>query len=324
MDTLQLAGSSKSSRKKDKQKLKAISRGDVDDELADIAAFGADLNDEDLMDDLLLQSAAKGSRKGKGKSKKQPQFDSDDEFFEELQAAWEADRAHKAERKSARLAARLANQPSKKTIKAAKRAGLEAPAFHSFKGFNIHAVHEEIRQYVFQGPNTRSDLCLSPMDKKDRVTVHLIAETYGLKSNSKGSGTKRYPCLSRTTRTSALLSPAQTAKIEHILAVSEGRQKASYIGKAGGKRSKGLWKALQGMEASSSDKKQKVKITSHHRNKEGDVVGGGADHLQNDNFGYRMLAKMGWNHGQSMGATGSGIAVPLAATIKTTKKGLGS
>lgn len=322
MDALQLSGSSKTSRKQDKQKLKALSRGQIMD-LDDATELGIDLDEDDMFDDVLLQSAGKGRRKGKGK-KKQPQFDSDDEFFEELQQAWEADRARKAERKRARLEARLANQPSKKTIKAAKRAGLEAPSFHSLKGFNIHAVHEEIRQFVLSGPSRTSDLTLQPMDKKDRVTVHLLAETYGLKSQSRGSGTKRYPCLSRTTRTSALIGPSEAAKIEHILAVSEGRQKAGYIGKAGGKRSKSLWRALQGMEPPSGDKKQKAKITSHHKNKEGDVVGGSAEHLQNDNVGYRLLARMGWNHGQSMGATGTGIAVPLAATIKTTKRGLGS
>lgn len=285
---------------------------------------GLDLDlDEDLEDDFTIFDGAKpaGKKSAKGKKKKMPQLDSEDEFFEEMQAAWEKDRKAKADRKRQRMESRLQHQPTKKTMKAAKRAGFEAPTFHGLKGFNIHSVHDQIREFIIAGPRQSSDLSFSPMDKKDRVAVHLLAESYGLKSQSRGKGVKRFPILSRTTQTTVLLGPREEAKIENILAVASGRQKAAMMGKGG--KQKGLWKALQGMDAPSSDFKRGDKVKST-KNREGEVVGGRADHLSHDNVGYQLLARMGWNHGQSMGATGKdGIAVPLAATIKTTRRGLG-
>lgn len=287
---------------------------DLDGLLDDVGDF--------IDDDYILSNTSRNKgKKNKGKGR-QLDLDSDEEFFAELQAAWAADRERKSARKRARMEARMAHQPTKKTMKAARRAGFEAPSFHEHRGFSAHSVHAQIRDFALSGPGAVSDLALPPLDKKDRVTVHLLAEVYGLKSQSRGSGTRRFPSLSRTSRTSGYLTAQQTSKVEHILAVSAGRETAR--GQGNGK-TKGLWKALQGIDTKQPGKGSVTGGTKSQsiRNKEGEVVGGSAAQIQQDNIGYKLLARMGWNHGDSMGATGSGISVPVAATIKTSKKGLG-
>lgn len=46
------------------------------------------------------------------------------------------------------------------------------------------------------------------------------------------------------------------------------------------------------------------------------------NHLQS--VGYKLLAMMGWNHGQKMGQSGEGLEAPVAAVIKNSRLGLGA
>lgn len=55
----------------------------------------------------------------------------------------------------------------------------------------MEEVDEEIK--MFLQDHGRSTLALQPMEKEGRRNVHLLAECYGLKSQSKGSGKNRAP-----------------------------------------------------------------------------------------------------------------------------------
>ncbi|KAI8898710.1 G-patch domain-containing protein, partial [Globomyces pollinis-pini] len=57
--------------------------------------------------------------------------------------------------------------------------------------------------------------------------------------------------------------------------------------------------------------------------KMGDVVGAKAIPISENNFGHRMLLKMGWTPGQSLGASNDGIVQPIQAVIRSKRGGLG-
>lgn len=60
------------------------------------------------------------------------------------------------------------------------------------------------------------------------------------------------------------------------------------------------------------------------RNYDGDVVGVSAPAIGAGNKGRAMLEKLGWTEGVGLGAThNKGILAPIAATVKTSKAGLG-
>ena len=234
-------------------------------------------------------------------------FDSDDEFMAELQGQWEQDRARKGQRKKERMAARLAATASKAERKRAKRAGVEV----GFAAVDMFRVNESVREYLMTP--SQPSLALQPMAKRDRVAVHLLAEAYFLKSESKGSGSKRFPILTRTARTS--IAGADQRKIQMVLDLATGKTKVRSGPSSNKGRSGSLWRELQGEGARRLHQ-------PHKKNRDGDIVGSGAAVLQEDNIGHQLLSKMGWRSGETMGLTG-GIAVPIAAVVKNGRGGLG-
>lgn len=58
--------------------------------------------------------------------------------------------------------------------------------------------------------------------------------------------------------------------------------------------------------------------------REGELVGHGADEIDESNIGRAMLEKIGWTQGMSLGPTNTGISQPIFARVKISKHGLGS
>ena len=57
--------------------------------------------------------------------------------------------------------------------------------------------------------------------------------------------------------------------------------------------------------------------------KHGDVVGGGAKEIGRENFGHRLMEKMGWQTGTALGKDGSGMLTPVEQIMRTGRSGLG-
>lgn len=149
--------------------------------------------------------------------------------------------------------------------------------------------------------------------------MHLLAEVYGLKSRSLGSGKNRFPVLERTSKTTVVgvserrvRAIVGTADGEHELGGFDAdwggpRGKGKYRGKVGG-----LWKALEGASGKKSGGGRRDQLG---KNSEGAVVGQGvrpllflspffsscsldlrhsqADRIGEDNVGFALLKKMG-------------------------------
>jgi hypothetical protein len=146
------------------------------------------------------------------------------------------------------------------------------------------------------------------MDKADRKIVHEIANAFNLKSKSAGNGTKRFPVLHRTSRT----SPYLDSKFEAI----EARLTRRYLPRMD----------LRGKTMTSAPKRSGRGGFANGAvsYRDGDIVGGSAPELGSENKGRAMLEKMGWSTGTALGAVNNkGILEPVSHVVKTTKAGLG-
>ena len=126
----------------------------------------------------------------------------------ELQAQWEKDRQKKAENKRKRAIARLeaAADPlakkkgGKKGMKDTLRAArLDTTVEIPHRVIDLVSLEREIRRFIenIGGPTT---MALPPADKATRAKIHMLANSFNLKSQSKGNGNKRYTTLIKTTK----------------------------------------------------------------------------------------------------------------------------
>jgi len=234
-------------------------------------------------------------RKPKGRRGK-PVLDlSDSELEAAMQMAWENDRFNKAAKKKEREDLRGQGLLGSKTGKPDLKQKYQ-------EGMGIHAVKEEIKIFLM---GSISSLSLPPMDKADRKVVHEIANMFHLKSKSAGNGSKRFPILYRTART--------TRCSERDFDAVEARLSRRFLPRmdVGGKGKR----PARGVGGFSNA------AVSY---RDGDVVGGSAPELGADNKGRAMLEKMGWSSGTALGALNNkGILQPVSHVVKTTKAGLG-
>lgn len=190
--------------------------------------------------------------------------------------------------------------------------------------YNIQTINTEIQSFV--DVPQRKMMKLPPMDNKSRKQIHMLAEAYNLKSKSTGKGVGRHIMLLKT---------ARSGKNIDYTAVNKAA-KACDKGGIGN-----FYKTLHlARKAAQVEKKSgqaaKPKMMPH---KEGTIVGHEAKPIGQEvcytfyekiflsrlqSVGYKLLAMMGWNHGQKMGQSGEGLEAPVAAVIKNSRLGLGA
>ncbi|ODO07246.1 hypothetical protein L198_00825 [Cryptococcus wingfieldii CBS 7118] len=149
----------------------------------------------------------------------------------------------------------------------------------------------------FLDDKKQEQITLPLLDKATRKKVHMLADCYGVKSNSRGSGKKKSIALNKTKRSGVNV---KTQVRDRLLGA------APYSGGM-------FYKALH---SKSSAGKPKVKgndwgAGQSAKAMEGEEVGFGADKIGNDNVGHKLLSMMGWAEGEKIGkAGGSGIDMP--------------
>lgn len=247
--------------------------------------------------------------------KKNSKPDKKGDFADQLQAQWEKDRAKKAVFKQQRALER------------------DSVAWTtSADESNMDVLHTKIRDFVLHDIS-KTSLALPPMSKKSRVAIHLLAEVYGLKSKSAGKGAARFPILERTARTAT--AGVNQKRVRAILETAkgggyDGPGKWGLTGKirVKGNGKSGGWRAFD--EDADGDRRKSSAggnsapfMGGKGKNKEGYVVGAGADKIGEGSLGFALLQRMGWKDGEQIGMSG-GIHEPITARIKTNKSGLGS
>ncbi|WAR52104.1 hypothetical protein PtB15_1B543 [Puccinia triticina] len=225
--------------------------------------------------------------KGKRKEKK----DSDGElieFIDDLQKKWKMDRVRKAARRKERAEARLLSvtKTKKQKKKEARKESSEPPP-------DVPKLNEMIRDFICFRTEEQV-LSLPPVDKRSRAAVHEIAHLYKMKSQSRGKGQHRYPVLTRTHRTTHILRSRQP-----------------------------LFQILNRFTDPGGHRVSAANLVP--RNREGALVGQGVKHIGAENVGFKLLTKMGWSLGQTIGdpQNASALQKPIMAVMKNTKGGLG-
>ncbi|KZT52860.1 hypothetical protein CALCODRAFT_74789 [Calocera cornea HHB12733] len=240
----------------------------------------------------------------------------------ELQILWDKDRAKKADYKRARALERkrqLGNPfktASKDKGKGKKGKSNPDESDTSETDSEFEAEFEDVTDMfslermirVFLRDLGKTTMTLPAMDKESRRRVHLLADCFKLKSQSKGKGTDRFPILTKTTRSGIAINEK---RVERILRASKNSGPGSNMAEFN--------KAMQGKQRKD---KGGGKSNAHHG--EGEIVGAKAAKIADTNVGYKMLQMMGWSEGDRIGLTAGGIIDPLTARIKRTKLGLGA
>ena len=247
-------------------------------------------------------------KRGGRKGKIPPELEalSDDELKDEMLGHWSNDREKKrlkkAEREELRREGLLGAGVAKK--------GKADLSQKYVQGMTVVQIHEELR--IFLQDVTKTTRAFPPMDKHDRKSLHEIANVLNLKSKSVGAGKNRAPVLYKTNRT-ADYTDATFNRI--TAAANKGFLKNSAFK---GKKPKGgaVPKMQRGGKGRGAD-------TSSTGLRHGDVVGGGAKEIGRENFGHRLMEKMGWQTGTALGKDGSGMLTPVEQIMRTGRSGLG-
>jgi len=268
---------------------------DIEDDVFASTAdqFANEVDDFDFMD--WNRPALK--RKGKGVKGKIPVFDiSDSELEGKMQAAWKNDRLRKAERKKERQALRTQGLLG-------KHANPEDLRIKYPHGMALDQIADELRAFLL---GTQPSLTLPPMDNHARKVIHELASKFNIKSKSTGSGDQRRPMLYRTFRTAKFADETFDIAIARV-----GRKHFS-------RNDTAVRAAVQRQSARRGGGHAGVAY------RDGEVVGGSAPELGQENKGRAMLERMGWSSGTALGALDNkGILQPVVHVVKRSKAGLG-
>lgn len=248
-----------------------------------------------------LKPKAKGR---KGKLPPELEGVSDDELREEMVSAWDNDREKKRLKKAEREELRMQG-----LLGSAGRKGKADLGMKYQEGMTMLQVKAEVRAFVTSDQLERK---FPPMGKDDRKALHEICNALGLKSKSMGGGKARFPIIYKTSRTPDFDDDAFN---NVMFRASRGFLKNSArAGKANKFKDKPV-KSRAGRGGGFS------KAATSYR--DGDVVGNGAAELGKENFGHKLMEKMGWTKGMALGKDGDGLLVPVAHVVKMGKGGLG-
>ncbi|KAK1520983.1 G-patch domain-containing protein [Colletotrichum abscissum] len=268
-----------------------------DDDIFRSAAdrFANEIDDFDFMD---WSRPALKPKRSKGARGKVPVFDiSDSELEGKMQAAWKNDRLKKAERKKERQAMRSMGLLGKHANPEDLRVKYPHGKFHTLR---VHSRYWRLTYY--------HSLTLPPMDNHARKVIHELASKFNIKSKSTGSGDQRRPMLHRTFRTAKFA--------DEIFDVAIARVGRKYFPR----NDTAVRAAVQRQSARRGGGGGHAGVAY----RDGEVVGGSAPELSQENKGRAMLEKMGWSSGTALGAINNkGILQPVAHVVKRSKAGLG-
>ncbi|KAI6885955.1 hypothetical protein KC360_g5326 [Hortaea werneckii] len=262
-------------------------------------------NGFDIMD--YERPSLKPKKKGrKGMFPEELEMLSDDSLREEMAGQWENDRAKKRLKKAERE--ELRSQGMLGPL--AKKGKADLSQKYQY-GMTLPQIHDELR--LFLQNDGQSSRPFPPMDKRDRKALHELADKFNLKSKSVGSGNKRFPVLYKTSHTVEY----SAGHFERM--ASKSARKFFQNSATKGKKAAKTPKRGGGAGAGRGGGFDKSAVSLRH----GEVVGGGAAELGRENFGHRLMEKMGWSKGQALGKEGEGMLTPVAQVMRTGRSGLG-
>lgn len=176
--------------------------------------------------------------------------------------------------------------------------------------YSLHI--KEIKQEfeLFLHDAARESLSFPPLDGHGNKTLSKLATNYNMKCiKCGGNGTALYMKIAKTKKTFRYVPDYQL--IGYIM-----KQRPVFRRADVKPRSKD-----EIVETGDDKIRRGPKSNAYVR--EGDVVGGLAPEIDQNNIGRKMLEMLGWLRGEGLGALGNkGISTPVLATVKKSKTGL--
>jgi hypothetical protein len=169
---------------------------------------------------------------------------------------------------------------------------------------NMKQINRDIRAFVTD-PACPKFYSFPPMEKAIRKRIHSISLLYNLESKSKGKARERYLFLTRT---------ATTKKATNFAALDRLIEMPIFSGEKGPGPAK----------ESAKERKKREKERTSSKPKAGSIVAHSAMPIDADNFGNKLMRKMGWMPGAGLGPQEKGLKEPLQVVYKPDKRGLGS
>ena len=242
----------------------------------------------------------------KGRKSKLPpdlEYLSDEELKSTLGETWERDRLTKRQKKIQREELRVQGLLGSAGKKGTANLNQKYP-----NGMSMDHIQDELKAFLLD--QNMAQRAFPPMDKRDRKALHEIAVALNLISKSQGAGKKRFPILYKSSRT-----PDYSDNVFQQVMVASSHGALANRGRAG-------------KIAKSTAKNNKVgggggfsKAAATLRN--GEIVGAGAAEIGKENFGHKLMEKMGWTKGQALGKDGEGLLVPVEQRMRVGTAGLG-
>lgn len=171
--------------------------------------------------------------------------------------------------------------------------------------------------YCFvQDPN-KQEYSLGNLPGAVRKMINTMALSYNLKLRKRGKGLARRLVIYRTHTTRV---PSDWKNLPNRAAYAKGPRIVGPVGKHRG----GPATPKKGKGGKSKDENSKQsRFTEAVTPRIGQAVGHGAAPVSDGNVGHRMMKLMGWNPGESLGASNDGIVDPVQVIIRKKKAGLG-
>lgn len=172
---------------------------------------------------------------------------------------------------------------------------------------HIKEIKEEFEMFLHDA--SRETLSFPPLDGHGNKTLNKLANNYNMKCiKSGGNGTSLYMKIAKTKKTFRYVPDYQL--IGYIL-----KQRPVF------RRIDVKPRTREEIAESEDSSRRGPKSNAYVR--EGDIVGGLAPEIAQNNIGRKMLEMLGWSKGEGLGALGNkGISTPVLATVKKSKSGL--
>lgn len=230
--------------------------------------------------------------KGKGR-KKQLDVDSiTGEFGDILQQQWANDRQHKREKRK--------NRHSNIAEEHATSVNLCLKYPYTIY---VKEMRNELEEFL--SDSVRKSLTFPPLDPHGNRTVQNMAHKFNMKSRKFGSGNKQHVVVIKNKRT--------YRTIPDYMGIDRFLHQRPVFNRTDQRRPRS--------EIDQEKSSRRGKPSKAH-NREGDIVGANAPEISSDNFGRRLLVKMGWKAGQGLGLGNDGISEPVMAKVKNSKLGI--
>lgn len=173
---------------------------------------------------------------------------------------------------------------------------------------HIKEIKQEFETFLHDA--NRETLSFPPLDGHGNKTLSKLANNYNMKCiKAGGNGTALYMKIAKTRKTFRYVPDYQL--IGYIM-----KQRPVF-------RRADVKPRTKDEIIETDDDKMRRGPKSNAYVREGDVVGGLAPEISQNNIGRKMLEMLGWLRGEGLGALGNkGISTPVLATVKKSKAGL--